>query len=183
VTSSADTLLVGGSVRTLDQSRPRASAVAVAGGAVVGLDGDALAMRGAATEVIDLDGATLVPGLVDGHSHPILGATAFRGTDLSGCRSLDDLRAALSGVPAERGEWWCGFGLDHNVFEGRPPTSAVLDQVLPGVPVFIRMYDGHSVLASSAALDHAGVCGPRSFEQRSQIVCDDDGRPDRKSVV
>ncbi|MEO5665156.1 MAG: amidohydrolase [Nocardioides sp.] len=177
MTWSADTLLVGASVRTLDARRPRASAVAVAQGVVVALDEDALAMRGAATEVIDLGGATLVPGLVDGHSHPILGATAFDGLDLSGCGSLDDLRAALAGASLERGEWLCGFGLDHNVFDGQPPTNAVLDEVLPGVPVFIRMYDGHSALASSAALERAGVSGPRSFGQRSAIVCDDHGRP------
>jgi len=177
VTWSADTLLVGASVRTLDARRPYASAVAVAQGAVVALDEDALGLRGAATEVIDLGGATLVPGLVDGHSHPILGATAFDGHDLSGCANLDDVRAALSGGHVGRGEWLCGFGLDHNVFGGQPPTNAVLDEVLPGVPVFIRMYDGHSALVSSAALERAGVRGPRRFAQRSEIVCDDQGRP------
>lgn len=177
MTWSADTLLVGASVRTLDARRPRASAVAVAQGAVVALDQDALGMRGAATEVIDLGGAALVPGLVDGHSHPVLGATAFDGLDLSGCGSLDDVRAALVGAAADRDGWLCGFGLDHNVFNGQPPTNAVVDEVLPGVPVFIRMYDGHSALASSAALERAGVRGPQVFGQRSAIACDDHGRP------
>lgn len=177
MTSSADTLLVRASVRSLDARRPRAFAVAVADGTVVGLDQDALELRGAATEVIDLGGATLVPGLVDGHSHPLLGATAFHGVDLAECRSLDDLRAALSRAPVGPGGWWCGFGLDHNVFDGHPATNAVLDELLPGIPVFIRMYDAHSALASPAALERAGVRGPRRFEQRSQIVCDDHGRP------
>ena len=177
MSSSPETLLVGGSVRTLDPGRPWASAVAVAGGVVVGLDEDALAMRRAATEVVDLAGATLVPGLVDGHSHPILGATAFRGADLSGCQTLDDLRDVASRTAVGRDGWWCGFGLDHNVFAGEPPTSALLDEVLPGVPVFIRMYDGHSVLASAAALELAGVDGPRRFEQRARVVCDDRSRP------
>ena len=177
MTSFADTLLVGASVRTLDSRHPRAFAVAVTGGTIVGLDQDALDLRGASTEVIDLSDATLVPGLVDGHSHPLLGATAFDGIDLSGLQGLDGLRAALSGAPIGRDEWLCGFGLDHNLFGGEQPTNALLDEVLPGVPVFIRMYDGHSALASSAALERAGVHGSRGFEQRSQVVCDDHGRP------
>lgn len=177
VTWSADTLLVGTSVRTLDPRHPRASAVAIAHGTVVGLDQDAIDLRGAATEVIDLNGATLVPGLVDAHSHPLLGATAFDGIDLSGCGGLDDVRAAVSGAPVGRDEWLRGFGLDHNVFDGNSPTNAVLDEALPGIPVFIRMYDGHSAIASSAALERAAVRGPRRFGQRSQIVCDEHGRP------
>jgi predicted amidohydrolase YtcJ len=174
---SADVLLVGGAVRTLDPRRPSAFAVAVVGGTIVALDEDAVAMRGTRTEVIDLKRATVTPGLVDGHMHPLLGITLFEGIDLSACRNLDDLRSTLAGESVRSGEWLRGFGLDHNVFAGMAPTNAVLDEVHPGVPVFLRMYDGHSALASSTALAMARVAGPRDFDTRSRIVCDPAGRP------
>ncbi len=173
----ADLLLVGTRVRTLDPARPTASAVAVTGDRIVALDDDALVLRGADTEVVDLGGAVTTPGLVDSHMHPLFGAATFHGADLSACRTLDDLRAGLSAAEAGTDGWVTGWGLDHNVFGGAAPTNAVLDEVFPGRPVFVRLYDGHSALASSEALRRAGVTGPRSFEQRSEIICDATGRP------
>ncbi|GAA4079044.1 amidohydrolase [Nocardioides kongjuensis] len=174
---SADLLLVGTTVRTLDPARPTAHAVAVRDDRIIGLDDDALALRGTGTEVIDLGGAVTTPGLVDGHAHPLLGATSFVGLDLSSCRDLTDLRAVLAGAEPGVDGWVTGFGLDHNVFGGAPITNAVLDEVLPRLPVLVVLYDGHSALASSEALRRAGVSGPRRFEQRAEIVCDDAGRP------
>jgi predicted amidohydrolase YtcJ len=174
---TADLLVVGTTIRTLDPDRPRATAVAVSGDRVVALDDDALALRGRGTEVVDLQGAITTPGLVDGHTHPVFGVASFLGADLSGCLDLDDLRSALRTAAPSAGDWVVAFGLDHNVFGGRPMTNAVLDEVLPGRPVFVRLYDGHSALASSEALRRAGVTGPRTFEQRAEVVCDDTGRP------
>ncbi|MEV0087164.1 amidohydrolase [Saccharopolyspora sp. NPDC050642] len=175
--SAADVLVTGTTVRTLDPARPTASAIAVRGDRIVALDDDALALRGPGTEVVDLGGATTTPGLVDGHMHPVMGISSFDGLDLSWCRDLDDVRAALAG--AERGPegWVTGFGLDHNAFDGTPVTNRILDEVLPNAPVFINLYDGHSALASATALARAGVTGPRTFGQRSEVVCDEFGRP------
>ncbi|MER6454232.1 amidohydrolase [Streptomyces sp900105245] len=175
---AADLILAGAQVRTLDPGRPGASAVAVRDGviAAVGEADDVRDWRGPGTEVVDLRGAHLVPGLVDSHSHPVWGLDMATGTDLSGVTDLAGLRAALAG--AERVEGWVvGYGLDHNAFEGRPVHHELVADVLGDTPAFLRLYDGHSALADGAALAAAGVTGPRAFAQRAEVVCDATGRP------
>ncbi|MFG2768827.1 amidohydrolase [Streptomyces sp. NPDC048350] len=173
-----DLVLVDAHVRTLDPARPHATAVAVRDGLItaVGDATDARAWRGPGTETIDLGGATLTPGLTDAHSHPVWGMEMFTGTDLSAVRDLDELRSVLA--TAERRDGWIiGFALDHNVFGGRPIHRELVEDVLDGAPAFLRLYDGHSALASQAALKAAAIDGPRAFAQRSEIVCDTEGRP------
>lgn len=114
---TADLIVTGGSVRTLDPERPHASAVAVREGTIVAVGEQDVVRdwRGPATEVVDLAGAWLVPGLVDSHSHPVWGLHLTTGLDLAQVGDLDGLRAAL--VSAERIDGWVvGYGLDHNVF-------------------------------------------------------------------
>ncbi|MFE7165780.1 amidohydrolase [Streptomyces sp. NPDC057616] len=176
--SSPALILTGAEVRTLDPARPYATAVAVRDGviAAVGDEADVRDWRGPGTEVVSLRGAHLVPGLVDAHSHPVWGLEMASGADLSGVTDLAGLKAALA--RAERIDGWVvGHGLDHNAFEGRPVDRALIEDVLDGAPAFLRLYDGHSALASGAALDAAGVTGPRTFAQRAQVVCDADGHP------
>ncbi|MER5294395.1 amidohydrolase [Streptomyces pharetrae] len=174
---AADLVVTGARVRTLDPDRPYASAVAVHDGriAAVGEPDDVRDWRGPGTEVVDLGGGWLVPGLVDAHSHPVWGLDMATGLDLSGVTDLDGLRAALAS--AERTDGWVvGFGLDHNVFGGRPVDRALIEDVLAGAPAFLRLYDGHSALVTDAALKAAGVTGPRTFAQRSHLAVDAAGR-------
>ncbi|MEU1272231.1 amidohydrolase [Streptomyces sp. NPDC005799] len=176
--ATPDLILTGAKVRTLDPERPHATAVAVRDGVIVavGDEGDVRAWRGPGSEVVSLDGAHLVPGLVDAHSHPVWGLDMATGVDLSGVTDLAGLRAALAGAGRTDG-WVLGFGLDHNAFEGRPVDRALVEDVLGGAPAFLRLYDGHSALVTGAALAAAGVTGPRAFAQRSEVVCDTSGRP------
>ncbi|ORT60070.1 amidohydrolase [Streptomyces sp. CB03238] len=175
---AADLVLTGAKVRTLDAARPHATAVAVRDGliAAVGDASDARDWTGPGTETVDLAGATLTPGLTDSHSHPVWGLDMATGLDLSTVTDVDGLRAALR-TAGRTGGWVVAYGLDHNAFGGRPVDRALIEDVLPGVPVFIRLYDGHSALASAAALAAAAIDGPRIFAQRSEVVCDATGRP------
>ncbi|WP_432115811.1 amidohydrolase [Streptomyces sp. S1] len=146
----------------------------------LGDDREIRALAGPATTVIDLKGAVVTPGLVDGHVHPVTGAELTHGLDLSYCADLDDVREALAREvrTLERGAWLFGWGLDPNVFGDRPMGTAPFDSVLDGVPAFLLLFDAHSALASRRALELAGVDGPRAFDQASaEVVCDADGRP------
>src|ERR1700739_1842409 len=87
-----DLLLVNANVLTMDQKRPRARAVAVAGGRVIGLYSDKPDTT--AREIIDLNGATLIPGFHDAHNHMIGFGLTLRETDLR-VTSLDELYARV----------------------------------------------------------------------------------------
>ncbi|MFE7841726.1 amidohydrolase [Streptomyces sp. NPDC057474] len=174
---TADLVITGAHVRTLDPRRPYATAVAVRDGliAAVGETSVVRDWRGRGTEVVDLGGGRLVPGLVDSHSHPVWGLDMATGIDLTAVGDLDGLRAALTSGERVDG-WVIGYGLDHNVFGGRPIDRALVEDVLDGAPAFLRLYDGHSALVSGAALKAADITGPRAFAQRSHIAVDADGR-------
>ncbi|MGW1930973.1 amidohydrolase [Streptomyces sp. NPDC001919] len=176
MSAAPDLLLVDARVHTPEPSGH--TTVAVRDGLITALgdDADARAWRGPGTEVVDLAGATLTPGLTDAHSHPVWGLEMADGTDLSGVTDLDGLRAALRAAERRDG-WVIGFGLDHNAFGGRPVHRDLVEDVLDGAPAFLRLYDGHSALADGNALRAAGIDGPRAFAQLSEIVCDADGRP------
>ncbi|SFY51351.1 amidohydrolase [Streptomyces sp. F-1] len=146
---------------------------------LLGDDREARALAGPRSTVLDLRGAVVLPGLTDGHLHPVSGAERTMGVDLSACRDLDAVRAALADAvrALPPGGWLRGWGLDPNAFGGAPVGHAALGPVLDGVPAFIELFDAHSALAGARALELAGIDGPRAFEQGSEIVCDADGRP------
>ncbi|MDV5144513.1 amidohydrolase [Streptomyces sp. SBC-4] len=159
------------------------TALAVSGDgriSALGDDREIRALAGPDTTVVDLKGAAVTPGLVDGHIHPVTGAELTGGLDLSHCAGLDDVREALARAVRRltRGEWLFAWGLDPNVFGDRPVGIAPFDSVLDGVPAFLLLFDAHSALASRRALELAGVDGPRTFAQASaEVVCDAAGRP------
>ncbi|GLW72976.1 hypothetical protein Kpho02_52750 [Kitasatospora phosalacinea] len=152
--------------------------LALSGGRIAGFGPDG--GRGSGAETIDLDGAVVVPGLVDGHLHPVSGAERTAGTDLSGCTDLAGLRAELAAARRELkdGQWLRGWGLDPNAFGGLPVSADSVGPVLDGVPAAIDLFDAHSMLVSRRALELAGIDGPRRFDQGSaEVVCDASGRP------
>jgi predicted amidohydrolase YtcJ len=158
------------------------TALAAADGRITALgdDREIRALVDASTTVIDLGGAVVTPGLVDGHVHPVSGAELTHGLDLSGCGDLEQVREALARAVRDLapGAWLQGWGLDPNVFGERPVGIAPFDAVLDGIPALLLLFDAHSMLASRRALDIAGVDGPRTFDQATaEVVCDADGRP------
>ncbi|MDI2033808.1 amidohydrolase [Paenarthrobacter nitroguajacolicus] len=176
-----DLIVLADTIHTLDgnpQHEP-VQAVAVSGGTVtaVGSRADAQEWRQAGTRVVDLGSATLTPGLVDCHMHPVFGLDLTIGVDLSGAATLDEVRRLLTAQAANDGDWLRGWGLNPNAFGSVPLHRSVLDDVSGGKPALIRLFDGHSAVANSLALELAGVRGRYEFEQASEVVCDGDGVP------
>ncbi len=177
--SAADLIVQADRMHTMDPARPSAEAVAIKDGVIVGV-GDrttARAWRGAGTEVIDLGGATVTPGLVDGHIHPVLGLDLARGVELSHVRSVPQLISELRERGTGPGGWILGWGLDPNAFGSTAITHAPLVEALGDVPALVVLFDAHSAIASPAALRLAGITGARAFDGAAEVVCADDGTP------
>lgn len=180
----ADAVVVGARVHTMVPGAAGPSmpdAVAISDGRItaVGPRAEVMALAGPETTVYEHPSATIIPGLVDAHTHPIYSLGIVRGTSLAEVRTYDDLVAALERGREEQAgaEWFLAWGLEPTAFEGRPIGNAVLHEVLgEDRPAYIKMYDAHSGLASAAALARAGVTGPFTRPDGSGAVGDGDGR-------
>jgi predicted amidohydrolase YtcJ len=179
--TTLDLALVNGRVRTLDDGNPIAQAVGIADGTLVhvGADADVRALCGPQTTVVDLDGAAAVPGLIDSHIHPFMGADAGQGVDLMDARTLDDVRRLVGAERArcEPGRWVRGFGLDYNAFSGSGISGELIAEAAGGGPALLTFIDMHTGLATPRALELAGIDGPREFVEHAEIVLGADGRP------
>lgn len=180
-TGKADLLLVNGRVLAPDGEPQGATAVAISGNRILAVGGDSLCddVRGPASSVVDLRGATVTPGLVDSHIHPVMGLQMTQGVDLSRCTTIEDVRTSLSVAARELrdGQWLTGWGLDPNVFGTAMIGHGVLGSVMEGRPVVLNLFDGHALVVSAEALRRAHIDGPRTFGSASVVVCDDAGRP------
>ena len=178
----ADLVITAGTVITLDDARPRATAVAVRGGRIVavGTAGEMRSLTGPATRRIDLPGATVVPGLADAHVHVESIGDALEHIDLVGAATLEEavgrVRTGAAALPAT--DWVRGRGWDQNDWpEKRFPTAAALDAVTGGRPAFLRRVDGHAAWVNSRALELAGVTGSTPDPSGGRILRDAQGRP------
>ena len=165
----AERIIRGGPIVTVNPAQPTAQAVAIAGGRIVAVGGEADVMRhaGAATEVTDLGGKTLVPGFVDGHSHFMslvdVRTQALCASPPAGpCTTVADVIAALKGVQERRklgpGRFVMGFGYDPELLaERRAPTRQELDAAFPENPVILVHVSGHGAMLNSRALAAYGI--------------------------
>ena len=160
----------GGPILTINDAQPQVQAVAVAGGRIVAVGSQAqvMALRGPATEVVDLQGRTLIPGLVDPHSH--LGGVGLQAISANllpppdgGNASIADLQTTLrqylqqSPEPRALGVAF-GFGYDDSQLqERRHPTRDDLDAVSTQIPIVAIHQSGHFAALNSAALARAGI--------------------------
>jgi predicted amidohydrolase YtcJ/molybdopterin converting factor small subunit len=158
----ADLVLRNGTVYTVDAGRRVAEAVAVADGRIlfVGRSADAEDLIGPATEVIDLHGRMVLPGLVDSHVHPDLGA--FLGTlcPLDTASSKEAILATVEkcGGASVRNGWVLGYGWENEVFfPDVNPKKGELDRRFPNRPTVLISKDMHTFWVNSAALERAGV--------------------------
>lgn len=174
-TARADLILTGGKVFT---PTGWAEAVAIQRGVIIAV-GDAASvrpLRGPQTQVIDLRGAAVLPGLHDMHVHP--GSGGNQGCGFPQGSSLQVVQEALARCVAERqpGEWITGGQWDAASI-GAPPHRSMLDAVAPDNPVVLIDISGHSRWANTRALELSGVTAQTGDPPGGAIERDTRGAP------
>jgi predicted amidohydrolase YtcJ len=176
-----DRILHSGRVFRADAARSWAEAVAVSGGRIVAVGGrePVRSLAGPDTEVTDLGGRYLGPGFQDAHIHPHTGGRRMLSCDLTGCSDAASALASIAAYAATHPEspWIHGGGWQFAWFEGGTPSAALLDQVVPDRPAYLRVADGHAGWANSAALAAAGIDARHPEPRFGRIERLPDGEP------
>ena len=160
----ADAIYHGGNIITVNDKNPRAEALAVKDGKIIAVSNkaDVLKLKDNSTKLIDLEGKTLVPGFLDGHSHFI---NCLRLSKQANCfappagpgKSIPDVINAMKKNQQQfkipKGEFIIGYGYDPDATEEkRELTAADLDAAFPDNPVFVQHVSLHGAVCNTAAL-------------------------------
>ena len=178
----ADLIVTNARIYTSDDTRPVVEAVAVAGGKVLfaGNAAGAMALKGAATRVLDVGGRTVIPGMIDAHGHVAGLGDALHIVDLTGTTTYDEVvaRVAERAKKTPKGQWVLGRGWDQNDWgDTRFPTHDKMTAAVPDHPVYIVRVDGHAGLANLKALQAAGVTTATQDPSGGHIERNADGSP------
>ncbi|NUR83104.1 MAG: amidohydrolase family protein, partial [Nonomuraea sp.] len=169
-------------IRTGDDARPLASALAVEDGTLVavGDEAEVRAAAGAGAELVDLDGAAVLPGLYDAHVHTASYARSLSEVDLRAARSLEEALAMVAAHAATlgEGEWLFGGRWNSNTWDVPvQPDRHALDRVCPDRPVALPSVDGHTTWANTEAMKRVGITRDSADPIGGEIVRDADGEP------
>ena len=177
-----DVILVNGPIYTADADRRKVTGMAITGGKITALGStdEIRALAREDTEIVDLDGRSAIPGIVDSHNHlPTAGAMMSEGVILFDAKTISELQEMVAGraQTMEPGEWIQGAGWIENQFEEwRMPTRWDLDEAAPDNPVILNRLFGMSVV-NSRALELAGITEDGYEPDRGIVDRDEQGRP------
>ena len=183
----ADLVLRNGTVVTVDEARPQASAIAVRDGRIlaVGSNADVAAHVGERTRVIDLAGRLAIPGFIEGHGHFMGLGQSRMILDLTTATTWEEIVEMVAEAAAEArpGEWIRGRGWHQERWDPVPsptvdgvPLHHELSAVSPENPVLLTHASGHAAFANALAMEMAEIDMDTPDPAGGTIVRDAEGR-------
>ncbi len=177
---SAEILILNGNVFTSDPHQPFARALAIRGKQIAWVGGaeDAMAWRGANTQVIDAGGRTVMPGFIDSHFHLLMGSVEAAAMQLDLAHTLDEVAQILRAWAAARPDdaWIIGCRMRYTAIAAdRALDRHFIDRIVADRPVLLYAYDTHTAWANTAALQRGGLLQGGPTPPGSAIVMAEDG--------
>ncbi len=189
-TTPPDTIYLHGNILTGAHLRPNdpsptpatVTAIAIANGKILaaGADASILKLKGPKTKVVDLQGAFVMPGFNDAHTHIGEAGRQKLSVNLVGVHSLAEMQQRIRTyvATAKPDTWIQGGGWDHTLWaDNKLPSGTDLDQVTAGHPAIFRRVDGHMAVANSAALAAANITAATPDPAGAKIDRDASGNP------
>ena len=179
---TANLVIIGGKVATVDNNFSIAEAVAVQNNKIifVGTNKEANKYIDNKTKVIELNGELVLPGLIDSHGHLTGYGKSLEHIDLVGTNSFEEVLDLVKEKlkTSETGEWIRGRGWDQNDWEIKEfPHHQALSKISPNNPVMLSRIDGHAILANQKAMEIAGINSNTSDPDGGKIFHESNGKP------
>lgn len=174
--AAPDRIWYNGDVHTSDLSSPAAQAFAIEDGkfVAVGSDKEVRVLADEDTVLMDLNGKTVLPGIIDSHFHLFSWYEISRGVDMTGVNDVDvwvdKVKQKAKEIPA--GGWIVGGGWDHNAVGGVFPTASQLDEVAPDHLVALGDIDHHTMWVNSKVLEKFNITADTPSPFGGEIVKD-----------
>jgi predicted amidohydrolase YtcJ len=186
--TAADLVLRDAVIATLDPLQPQAQALAVREGRILALGTDEAIARyvGPGTKVLDLHGAFVAPGFIEGHGHLLQTGQSLIDLNVGKAPTWDAIVAQVKAAVAKAkpGEWIVGQGWQQTKWKEAPqpnidgiPLPGSLDAVSPHNPVMLSHASGHAIYVNAAALQAAGITARTPDPVGGSIVHDARGNP------
>ena len=184
----ADLVLRDANIYTMNQNAPTVQAVAVSNGKIVAVGTNAAMepLTGEDTEVLSLNGKTVVPGFIESHGHMMSLGNSMMRLDLTGTRNYDELVAKVKQAMdrVEPGQWILGRGWHQSKWMPQPKpmikgfqTHHKLSAISPQNPIFLTHASGHAGFANARAMEIAGITSESTFGGEGEIIKDENGEP------
>ncbi|GAA0761418.1 amidohydrolase [Psychroflexus lacisalsi] len=159
--TDADLIVTNAKVYTVDNEFSIVESFVISDGKIIETgESSNLLSKYSADEIIDADGKTILPGLIDAHAHLYNLGLKLSRVDLDGTESYADVIVRLQEFQQKYPEtkYIIGRGWDQNDWETKEfPTKDTLDLLFPDVPVALTRIDGHAMIVNQSALDIAGI--------------------------
>tara|TARA_B100000945_G_scaffold246062_1_gene202371 strand:+ start:1165 stop:2853 length:1689 start_codon:yes stop_codon:yes gene_type:complete len=187
-TEKADMIIHNGTIYTMNDLMPTTESVAIRNGKIIALGkyrdlDDLITPR---TKIINLNGAMMTPGLIEGHGHFYGLGLAKMQLDLSTAESYAELVSMVSDAidSSNPGEWILGRGWHQSKWSDNADsfikgfqTHDSLSKISPNNPVWLKHASGHAGFANQKAMDIAGVSSETEFGFGGEIIKDLSGNP------
>lgn len=160
--NKADLLVINANIYTVDPSFSKATALAIKDGKFIDVGStEDIQDRYWADQVVDAEGKTIIPGLIDAHCHFYGLGLAEQQVELRGTGSFEEVLERVNEFYTEKQPTVIfGRGWDQNDWKVKEfPTRKRLDEIYPDIPVVLRRIDGHALLVNQKALEMAGIDG------------------------